>query len=166
MNHSFKIKSVGSIESSSRTGALPDDGLAQIESAFVAAMREGDAPKAEALIGSLRRIWTERDPSLERDDVSENGGLLVTETDDGDRAANEGALDGMVADVLTELWNEEPDVLIEIVSASLQRSAEMMQDIVEETKSDLLDFARHREEIDRKQAATRAILDEAMAKLR
>jgi hypothetical protein len=42
----------------------------------------------------------------------------------------------------------------------------MMQDIVEETKSDLLDFARHREEIDRKQAATRAILDEAMAKLR
>jgi hypothetical protein len=72
----------------------------------------------------------------------------------------------MVADVLTELWNEEPDVLIEIVSASLQRSAEMMQDIVEETKSDLLDFARHREEIDRKQAATRAILDEAMAKLR
>lgn len=122
MNHSFKIKSDGSIDSSSRNV----DGEPR-------PVREGDRSNAETLGG---------------DDAPEM------------------TFDVLLAEALAELWNEEPGVLIDMASASLQRSAEMMQDIVDETRSDLIDIARHREEIDRKQAATRAILDEAMARMK
>jgi hypothetical protein len=150
MNRSFTIESDRSIDSSDAEARL-DEELTRLEDVF---------SNDESLLGSLRRIWTEC-RRLVGDDAPAIADLLVSEAD---RTKN--AFDMSLANALTELWNEEPGVVIDMASASLQRSAEMMQDIVDETKSELIDIARHREEIDRKQAATRAILEEAMARLK
>ena len=67
-----------------------------------------------------------------------------------------------IAQALGELWRESPDLVVDQCLDSLDRSARMMKEVVEETQRDLVEFERLRKEIDEKQAETRAMLAEVL----
>lgn len=167
MNHAFEIKSDESIEI-----APPEDLMdaarlhhhaMRLDDELIAAECEGDVSKAEELRLVSERIW-------DRLRASECGRAYLEQMRSFEAPANSehvrADFDGLVAEALGELSNEAPEAVMDMMSKSLQRSAAIMLEIVEETRSDLLDVERRRKEIDRKQTETRAILNEAMARFR
>jgi hypothetical protein len=78
---------------------------------------------------------------------------------------SEGSL-ATAQEMLEEFCASDPDRAFDLALASLKRSADMMAEIVDETRRDLIEIEIRRKQIDRTQARTREILEELIEELR
>lgn len=85
--------------------------------------------------------------------------------EDGEHQSTDASFEELINDALEEIWREDPEVVLALCEESLSQSAAMMEEIVEETRLDLIEFEARRLDIDRKQAETRAILDEVIGRM-
>ncbi|MBY6240726.1 hypothetical protein [Methylosinus sp. Sm6] len=80
-------------------------------------------------------------------------------------AESEGSL-VTAQEMLEEFCASDPPLAFDLALASLKRSADMMAEIVDETRRDLIEIEIRRKQIDRTQARTREILEELIGESR
>jgi hypothetical protein len=104
----------------------------------------------------LQDWWYEDAYEPNSDRASAPPALKPDTAENGDASS----VDVRLGEALEALCRQNPERAFDLAVESLGRSAAMMNEIVEETRHDLIEFEIRRKQIDRTQARTREILSE------
>lgn len=177
MNHPFEFESEELIEAAASKDwailASLYQELTRLDHEARLAFEHGDLAKAlrlehnsQELLGRI--LTSEGGPEFLRDmsKMSRTAEDLPGDFDASSEKGKDAGFDTLIGETIEDMWSKSPDAVLDLALASLKRSAVMMEEIVEETRRDLIEFEIRRNEIDRKQTETRAILNEALERMR